>query len=191
MKRIGLITLAFFLVTQIFLTNQSFAQQKDSKLELFSNQTMDKIKNDDFENLFSDFYLPKEYTEKDTQNDKEAVTVGLKELIQNEMGLLENFSSIDSVTEKLITLNIATGSPETTGNLPSTNLFYKAMFTKFGDGYVAIGIYKEGEKLFIKNITFGLPASSPKSIEIAQDFGRFMMNIATEQQKRNTSSTLQ
>jgi len=176
-----------FLVTQTFLAQRSFAQQEDSKLESFSYEAMNKIKNADFENLFSDFYLPKEYTEKDIQNDKEAITAGLKELVQNEIGPLESFINIDSVSEQLIAIDISTGSPQTTGNLPSTNFFYKATFAKLGDGYILIRVYKEDKKLFIKNISMGLPVSNPKSIEIAQEFGRFMMNIAAEQQKRNTS----
>lgn len=184
MKKIGLIIMVLSLVIQVFPMKNSFAQSADSRLESFSSQTMDKIKNADFESLFNDFYLPKGYTEDDTQKDKEAIIAGLRELIQNKTGVLEEFSSVGAVAEKLIMINISTGSPQTTGNLPSTDLFYKVMFKEFGYGYITIGCYKEGDKLFIKNIIVGLPVSNPYSMGIAQDFGRFMMNMAVEQQKR-------
>ena len=188
MKRLYLVAIVFFLFIQPFFVKQLLAQLADPKLEAFSAQALDKIKNADFDSLFNDFYIPKENTAKDTDNDKEAIVSGLKELILNQLGTFEDFSSISSIAEKVYTLNMITGSPQTTGKIPSTNLFYKVTFAKFGNGYIAIGVYSGREKLLIKDITIELPISNPKSEEIVKTFEMFMMNIAAEQQKNDTVS---
>lgn len=154
----------------------------------FANQAMLKIKNVDFDKLFDEYVLPKNYTAQNIQSDKEAITKAFKELIQNKIGSLESFAKIESTSEQIVTMDIATGSQETTGNLPSTNVFYKANFSKLGNGYVLIGIYQEGEKLFIKNITIGLPKANPNSVKIVQDLYKFMTDLATEQQKRDPTT---
>ncbi|MFA5338823.1 MAG: fibronectin type III domain-containing protein [Candidatus Omnitrophota bacterium] len=158
-------------------------QPVDLKLEAFSAQAMNKIKNADFNNLFNDLYIPKENTAKDTENDKEAIVSGLRELIQNKLGMPKDFSNINSVAENALTISMATGSPQTTGKIPSTNLFYKVTFPKFGHGYIAIGVYSGSDKLYIKDITIELPISNPKSGEIVKTFEIFMMDIAAKQQK--------
>lgn len=179
-KTIPLMLLIFCFVTIV--------QAQTLSIDEFANQAMLKIKKADFDKLFNDFVIPKDYTAQNIESDKEAITACFKELVQNEIGSLENFTKIDSVPEQIIPFDIATGSQQTTGNLPSTNLFYQTTFSRIGNAYMLIGIYKEGERLYIKNISIGLPRSNPESMKIEQNLFQFMSNIAKEQQKNDTTT---
>ena len=184
MKLLSSRIIIFLLIGLLFL---SISPVYAEVIKSFNDTMMGKLKNGDFENLFNDFYIPKDYNKKDIQNDKETIIAGLRELIQNELGLPDKFSGVNAVTEKLITINLATGTHQTVVSLPSRNFFYKVTFSKFGDGYIEVGVSDDGEKSVIKNINIGLPSSDPNSMHIAQYFGKFMMGIAMEQQKRNSS----
>ena len=111
MKKIGLIISVLFFAIQFFAVQHSFAQTADSSLESFSDQTMTKLKNADFISLSNDFYFPREYTEKDIQNDKEGVITPLKEFVQNRIGMPENFSRVNSITEQFQMVGLGTGTP--------------------------------------------------------------------------------
>jgi len=177
MKRIELIILLVFLVMQFFVVQQSFAQPTDSSLESFSDQAMNKLKNADFVSLSNDFYFPKEYTEKDIQNDKEGVITILKEFVQGNIGMPENFLRISSIAEQFRVIDFGTGTLETAKNLTSSPLFYKAQFSKFGNGYVTVEVHQEDGKFFIKTIAIALPVSNPKSAEIERNYVKFMRNM--------------
>lgn len=180
--------LLVFLIAPICFSETILLQDEQPSsitLESFVDSVVNKLKNADFESLFNDFYIPKDYNNKDIQNDKEAITSGLRELIQNTLGLPDNYSRMDNIIEQLITVKLGTGTHETTVSLPSQSLFYKITFSKFGDGYINIVIYKDGRKFRVTNIIVGLPVSNPKSLQITQDFVRFMMGIAVQQRRRD------
>jgi hypothetical protein len=166
----------------------AIVQAQTLSTDEFANQVMSKIKNADFDSLFNDYVLPKDYTAQNIQSDKEAITACFKELTQNEIGSLESFSKIDSVSEEIVSMDLATGSRQTTGNLPAINIFYQTTFSKLGSAYILIGIYKEGEKLFIKNISIGLPKANTNSVKIVQNMYQFMSNIANKQQKNDSTT---
>ncbi|MBF0490950.1 MAG: hypothetical protein HQL15_10165 [Candidatus Omnitrophica bacterium] len=167
----------------------TIAQAETLSLDDFANQAMVKIQNADFNKLFDDFILPKEYTAQDTKREKEAITAAF-EYLKDKIGLPGDFKKVDSTSDSLVTMDLATGTPETTGNLPSTNLLYKTTFSKEGAGYVLVGIYNDGEKLYIKKITFGLLQSS-NSIQIVKDWFKFGMDLTKEQQKKYSNSSQQ
>lgn len=163
------------------------SQVSDASEESFADKVMGKLKSADFESLFKDFYIPKDYDARAIQSDKEAITAGLSELIQNKLGALENYSRVSSVTEQLMTLDLATGTPEIAASLVSRNFFYKVVFGKFGAAYINVGISNDNGMTVVKNITVGLPVSDPKSEGVALDFLKFMSSIAEKQQKRDSA----
>lgn len=190
MKKWVLAMITVFLVTQIFCVRQSFAQSTDSKIESFTNEVMNKIKNADFENLFNDYYIPEKsenYTDKDIQNDKENIPIALKELLQNKLGLPENFTIVDNISERFVNVGISAGPAQALSG-PFVSCDYKVKFAKFGDGYITVAVHISGEKILIKFIQADLPESNPASLKIAQDFAKFMTNIFEEQQKKDSLS---
>ncbi|MDD5583682.1 MAG: hypothetical protein PHV55_01315 [Candidatus Omnitrophica bacterium] len=161
------------------------SQISDASEESFADKVIGKLKSADFESLFKDFYIPKNYDARAIQDDKEAITAGLSELIQNKLGALENYSRVSVVTEQLMTLDLSTGTPEIAARLVSRNFFYKVVFSKFGAAYINVGISDDNGKTVVKNIIVGLPISDSKSKGVALDFLKFMSDIAEKQQKRD------
>jgi hypothetical protein len=192
MKKISLIVILLLIASAGYAETmhtkdvKKESAQAGETLESFADQAMAEIENSEFAQLFDHFYLPENYTSEDIENDKEAILSGLSELIHNKLGLLKDFSRVDSITEQVFTIAIATGTMETSEYLTSTDLFYKVEFEDFGPGYIVIGVHKKIDDLSIKNIIFGLPSSNPESVGIGQDFVKFMMDIASAQNsKRN------
>jgi hypothetical protein len=186
MKRQKCAMFIIFLVMAFLNGQSSIAGSKELSLEKFANVAMSRIQADNFENLFKDFYLPPEYSDIDRENDREAIIAGLRELFGRQLGPLNSFSKIESLDQETVNLLLATGTKQTR-SLPSVDLIYKADFRGFGEGYVIIGIHERNNTLLLKYIAVGLPLSNPKSMKIGREFANFMIDIATEQQKRESS----
>jgi hypothetical protein len=186
MRRQQFVLLLLFLVDWFLTSQSSLADSRELLLGQFASRGIDKIRSGDYENLFKDFYLPPDYTVLDRANDKEALMAGFKELYGKQLGSFDSILRTESLDQEIAQLSLGTGT-EQTRSLPSVDLIYRTTFRDFGEGFIIIGIIERPDRLLLKHITVGLPLSNPKSAKLVRDFANFMVDIATEQQKRGLS----
>lgn len=152
-------------------------------IKQFSITFMGKLGVKDYNGIFEDFYIPPDYTEKNIRDDREAITEGIKFIIEKQVGEIKRFISINKIEEKFITISYSTGPSEEIKKLKKVPVIFKVEFSKFGSGYIVMKITKEKDKFKITDLIFCLPSSNPKSAPVVQNWLYFMMRIAEKQGK--------
>ena len=149
----------------------------------FSITFMGKLAIKDYEGVFEDFYIPSDYTEKNIKDDREAITEGIKFMIEKQVGEIKKFSIINKIEEKFITFSYSTGPSEEIEKLKKIPVIFEVEFSKFGHGYIIMKVGKKKEKFKITELIFCFPSSNQKSVSIVQNCFSFMMRIAEKQRK--------
>jgi len=167
-----------------------FAEPVSVKFDLdeFGNQIMDKLVNSEYCSIFSDYYIPANYTDQEIENDRKAIIGGLKEILENQLGQISAYSKIDKIPEDIFVFYIASGTRQTAKTSRSMELSYKTTFLRYGAGYVTIGICKEFNKSKINYISFGLPKSNAQSKVIIENVYRYFKKMVGDNQKISGNS---
>ena len=180
-----LISVIIFLLVQFCLVRVSLAQEAVT----FDEIIMNKIQKGDFKKLFNYFYMPKDYRVQDIENDREALTLGLAELIDKELGSFDNFLGVEYLPEWLIVMSLNSGTPKTLEQLlPECKSYtYKVNFSKSDPGYIKVWVYEVGSEPFLLKLDVGLEYNQ-NSMRTYNHFFGFMKTIAEKQAKAQGES---
>lgn len=176
-----ILSILLLILLLISLSNYSYGIIEEKKLNSSIEQIINLIIKSDFEKLFDKFYLPPNYSNKEIQNDKEAITKGLRFLIKDQLGSFSNYEAIDKVYEKGFLLNLSTGTKEILKNLSEKKFWFRVKYNDFGNGFLFFAIHIEKKIILIKKIGALLPISNDKTLEIKKNFKQFMRQIAINQ----------
>jgi hypothetical protein len=149
----------------VFLMFFSSPSNGAAQQEIFNEKTgsfVDYYNKKDFGRLVNLFHFPKDYTEAQLKEDKEAIGKTLQ-LYFEEFGKIAGFEKVEDPPRYLF---VAIGSatvPYWEKNPEGDTVTYKVKFSRDGEGYLVLVfsyILKEWE---IRQVDFGLPAGRPQS----------------------------
>lgn len=161
----------------IFFLASSNALSQEGYLNEIATFFVSHYNKKDFLSLTDLFHFPKEYTEKQLKEDKNAINKTLK-MYFDEFGKI---TGIEKISNPPLFYFVTIGG----GNIPYWqrypevyNIIYKVKFSSEGQGYLVFGFCNILRKWEIRQVSYGLPADSPQSqtriVNIHQKMNKLM-----------------
>jgi hypothetical protein len=165
MKRITTVSfvIAYILIVQVVDVD---ASQENEILNLI-NKYFYSIEQSDFSGASDLFHYPPSYSQEELIKDKSAVSKFLESL-SNSFGQLSN-PVTNKAEEKILSLQVGGGNiPYWKKHPKYVSSIYRATFSKFGEGFVTFTICNLSNKYEIREVKYGLSASSNNSVAMLQ-----------------------
>ncbi|MCL5773104.1 MAG: hypothetical protein M1536_01800 [Firmicutes bacterium] len=154
-------------------------ESSEDAIKQIASEYFRLIQNDNFDDAAKLFHYPPEYTKQELANDLRAVSSVLK-LFKQEFGQIQA-AKISSNPDLYYSIG------EEGGNVPywqkhptSYELTFEVNFEKEGPGYIVIDFCNINNKLEIRIVNYGLPASRPDSKNRIMDVEQKIMKMKKE-----------
>jgi len=161
------------------LSTQKSKPKEKIDVATFGSQALSKLKDIDYEGFFNGLYLPASYKNEQILQDKEAITQGLKYILEEKLGVIVSFERVNRFQKDVVAITLWAGDP--TGASPFEDfdfLFYQVQFAFIGQGYIVLKMPQDYETNIIKDITFALPGKNLINDQLYQDIMSYLMKFA-------------